>query len=341
MQKGLNESYEYISKSPEIYALIKLSMTKHPIFSNMNEYQRIRVIDAMKRIEVNEGTVCCKQGETGRSFYSIEKGTFLRRRCIDPVRCNYEECNIGPGDVFGDMFLYNTPRKSTVTALTDGVVWAIDRYTYRQTLELYEREQLKERIHFLTKLPIFSSLTTDELVRLSEACYTLYYEEGEKIITKGTAVDDHSYFYIIQSGRCKVYISESVQENILESGAFFGERALMTDEPRSTDIVADTDVVLFALDRQSFNILLGPINNILSRTIENYGLLILKDITVLSFLSQEERDAIYRLMVIKEYEPNQIIYAVGQSVNELNIIMEGEVYRISDSKNEKENQLYY
>lgn len=320
-------------------------MTKHPIFSNMNEYQTIRIIDAMKRIEVHEGTICCKQGETGRSFYSIEKGTFLRRSCLDPIRNICEDCNIGPGDVFGDMFLYNTPRKSTVTAITDGVVWAIDRYTYRQTLELYEREQLKERLGFISKMDIFASMTSDEKVCLSEACATLYYEEGESIIKQGTVVDDHSLFYIIKSGQCKVIIPGATSEdsetiNILESGQFFGERALMTDEPRSTDIIANTDVVLFALDRESFNILLGPINNILSRTVENYGKVVLKDINIFAFLTQEERETVFQLMNQKEYNAGQLIYAMDQKVNDIHIIMEGEVYRISKTEEEKIIPMY-
>ena len=51
----------------------------------------------------------------------------------------------------------------------------------------------------------------------------------------------------------------------LGPGEYFGERALITGEPRAANIAAVTNVVLMALDRVSFNSLLGPLKELLNQ----------------------------------------------------------------------------
>ena len=56
----------------------------------------------------------------------------------------------------------------------------------------------------------------------------------------------------------------------LGPGSFFGERALIKDEPRAATITAVVDSVCLAMDRSAFLRLLGPINDILSRQADLY-----------------------------------------------------------------------
>ena len=54
------------------------------------------------------------------------------------------------------------------------------------------------------------------------------------------------------------------------SGDYFGERALMKNEPRAANVIAKTDCVVLCLDRHSFKRLVGPIEDILKRKLELY-----------------------------------------------------------------------
>ena len=48
-------------------------------------------------------------------------------------------------------------------------------------------------------------------------------------------------------------------------GGYFGELALIRNEPRAASVIAKTECKLLKLDRISFKRLLGPIENILKR----------------------------------------------------------------------------
>jgi cAMP-dependent protein kinase regulator len=53
-------------------------------------------------------------------------------------------------------------------------------------------------------------------------------------------------------------------------GDYFGERALLKNEPRAANIIALTQLQVVTLDRHSFKRLLGPMEDILKRNMSLY-----------------------------------------------------------------------
>lgn len=51
---------------------------------------------------------------------------------------------------------------------------------------------------------------------------------------------------------------------------YFGELALLKDEPRAANIVATSELILASIDRSSFQRLLGPLEEILKRNVTRY-----------------------------------------------------------------------
>lgn len=97
-------------------------------------------------------------------------------------------------------------------------------------------------------------------------------KSGEKIINQNEPGD---VFYILEEGECyaeKVFSEGSNPERVKEysKGSYFGELALIKNEPRAASIVSCSDCKLLYLDRLSFKRILGPIENILKRNSEAY-----------------------------------------------------------------------
>lgn len=55
-----------------------------------------------------------------------------------------------------------------------------------------------------------------------------------------------------------------------KDGDYFGERALIQNEPRAANVIAKTDCKLISMDRHSFKRLMGPLDTILRRNMEVY-----------------------------------------------------------------------
>lgn len=55
-----------------------------------------------------------------------------------------------------------------------------------------------------------------------------------------------------------------------KQGDFFGERALIKNEPRAANVIAVTDCVLVSLDRHSVKRLLGDMETLLKRNFDIY-----------------------------------------------------------------------
>ncbi|HEX5749324.1 MAG TPA: Crp/Fnr family transcriptional regulator [Archangium sp.] len=105
----------------------------------------------------------------------------------------------------------------------------------------------------LSQVPLFSSLGSDDLERLSASLQPRRYERGEIIFHQGDVGTD---LYIIRKGEVTIRLSSAdgreVALALLRRGDAFGELALLDEAPRSTDAVAREETALLALNRKDF-----------------------------------------------------------------------------------------
>lgn len=125
---------------------------------------------------------------------------------------------------------------------------------------------------FLKTVDLFQTIDPYEISQISDALKTKQVKAGEIIIKQN---DDGDVFYILEDGECyaeKVFTEGEQGEKVkeYEKGTYFGELALIKNEPRAASIIAKTDCRLLSLDRLSFKRLLGPIENLLKRNSEAY-----------------------------------------------------------------------
>ena len=109
-----------------------------------------------------------------------------------------------------------------------------------------------EILIFLKKVPLFSSFELEDLLRLKEITETIACRAGDFVFHEGETGDRA---YIIVSGSVEVVRIDGDKETIiatLEKTAYFGEMAIIENEPRSASIRAKSDCVLLAIDGLEF-----------------------------------------------------------------------------------------
>ncbi len=105
----------------------------------------------------------------------------------------------------------------------------------------------------LQKVDFFYSLHFDEIDLLIKALRKRKVGPGTVIIRQG---DKGDAFYLISQGRVSVNIKKGLvgQKKVAElvGGNFFGEMALVTDEPRTATVIAEEPTELFVLYKSDF-----------------------------------------------------------------------------------------
>jgi small-conductance mechanosensitive channel/CRP-like cAMP-binding protein len=103
----------------------------------------------------------------------------------------------------------------------------------------------KEIIERLSAVDIFAPLSAEETEKLAGAAVRHVFAPGELVIRAG---DEGSSMFVVHSGRVQVQVNDGGKTRavaVLGEGAFFGEMALFTGEPRTANVVTleETEVL--------------------------------------------------------------------------------------------------
>ena len=105
----------------------------------------------------------------------------------------------------------------------------------------------------LRSVPIFSELTEADFASLAKVANRRRYPKDSVVFFENEQGD---FFFMILEGRIKVTIlgddGREVILSLLGSGDFFGEMALLDNEPRSATAIAVEDSELLSLHRNDF-----------------------------------------------------------------------------------------
>jgi len=233
------------------------------LFKNLSRDQNKELIAHMKLMSVEKDQRIIQQGQAGNKFYVVNQGSFLVTIDDRPVQ------NIGKGGCTGELALiHGAPRAATVTAQQRSEVWYIKRAVYRKVLVVFSKKQSDQNLSFLKNVALFQPLLQQEINDISKALYENCFSDGEVIFKQGEAGDK---FYIVKTGEVDGVVTGDKAETFrLTRGDFFGERALLKNEPRAATMTAVRQVVCLVLSRQDFQILMGPLQDLLGRQADEY-----------------------------------------------------------------------
>lgn len=169
---------------------------------------------------------------------------------------------------FGELaLLYLVPRATTVVAAEDSVVWVIDRHNFKSILMKVSEAKVEEYVRYLDRCEILAPLFADEKRSVAEGLIEMHFARDEVIVQQG---EPGNTFYILYEGEVKVDVDGEERPRLRACGGetqYFGERALLNNAPRAaTATVVSSTAKALALDRDAFDMLLGPLEEIIARS---------------------------------------------------------------------------
>lgn len=101
----------------------------------------------------------------------------------------------------------------------------------------------EDRVHWLARVQLFHGLATDALKRLADLMGEIRFSAGQQVVSQGQVGNG---LYIIVSGKARIQRGDDVIA-LLESGDFFGELAVLDQQPRSATVIAVQPVTALGL----------------------------------------------------------------------------------------------
>jgi len=106
------------------------------------------------------------------------------------------------------------------------------------------------------------SLSDLEIMTLADSLETRKFTRGEEIIKQGEVGND---FFVLESGAVQC-LKDGEPVLSLKDGDYFGEIALLYDMSRQATVVVESETAsVLAIDRKTFQRLMGPLGEILRR----------------------------------------------------------------------------
>ena len=189
---------------------------------------------------------------------------------IAPLHTPIRYLNSLSADIQKKIVVYHIAKKDFPspgdTQLTHAT-FGIENTLYFKTKRI-EYEEASRTLDVMKHLEFFRNIPPDRVQEFLFLIEQKQYKRGQKIIQKGTKGD---YFYIVKYGNVRVDIPSLNRSKYMGAFEYFGEVALMTDITRSADIIAETDVQLYAVEKKRFlNFISGTeFESVLKRLIEN------------------------------------------------------------------------
>lgn len=250
-----------ITKTDEQKDRLRAVLKKSFLFSSLEDQDLTILIGAMNEVLLKPKQRCINQGDDGDFLFVIEEG---KLNCLikqaDGSEKVVKEC--GKLDVFGELaLLYNCPRAASVESQEDCTLWQLDRDTFNHIVKEAAQKKRQRYDAFLSKVPLLGSMDAYERSQLADALITETYESGKTIVNQGDSGDT---FYIIEEGEAAA-TKNGVEVMNYGAGDYFGELALIRNQPRAATVVAKSSVKALSIDSGSFKRLLN-VQDLLERS---------------------------------------------------------------------------
>ena len=193
---------------------------------------------------------------------------------------------------------------------------------------------------------LFGHLDSNQIEDVIMAMFPRDVKQNEKVIKQGEPGDN---FWIVESGTFDIFVnrnkstvseSDSVGDKVAscESGACFGELALMYNAPRAATVISTQPGRVWGLDATSFKMMVVTAENSKKKKYESF----LEKVPLLKELNQYERAALSDVIDVAKFKSSEVIMKQGDAGHFFYILESGDARAMisEDCKPEVEAKHY-
>ncbi|XP_040293551.1 cGMP-dependent protein kinase 2-like [Bufo bufo] len=250
-----NPDVTCIRKDSSAKKLITGAIMSNDFLSQLEASHVRRMVDCMYERVYSQSQLVIQEGAAGNHLYVLAEGL------LDVIQNSRLLGQMHPGTAFGELaILYNCKRTATVKAVTDSKIWVLDRQVFQNIMMSSAQAQHQEYFSFLRSVSLLKDLPEEKLSKIVDCLEIDFYDKGDYIIREG---EEGNTFFIIAKGKvCVTQAVEGSQEpqeiKTLGVGDYFGEKALISEDVRSANIIAEEDdTQCLVIDRDTFNQMVG------------------------------------------------------------------------------------
>jgi hypothetical protein len=196
------------------------ALEKIPLFAYLNDQERVSLQNMMQPAFFRDGDFLVRQGEVGREFFVLVKGSAIARHMGKDGK-NTTLSALTGGDAFGEIALIDdVPR--TVSIISEGGCFALilrkDAFVkFAESLGSPDRVKALVRLtSFFRRHPLFSKLSARDQAQLIDSFHFQTITSGEHI------PDGDDRFHVVYSGSVRVDTGGADGETTLKSDDCFG-----------------------------------------------------------------------------------------------------------------------
>lgn len=245
------------------------------LFRKLSPVQYEAMVDAMFERPFIAGESIIQQGDLGDNFYVVESGSldvFVAKPGAPPQLV----MSYGTADTFGELALLNNARRAaTVTARGCGALWALGRVAFARVLVDVTQRQRATYEQFLQAVPLLAGLDPYDRSAMADCLVPVAFADGETVIRQGDQGD--AFFLVLEGAAVALVASEHApggQKEVMayQQGMYFGEVALLRDEPRKATVAARGELRVARMEVDAFRrILARPLKAALDRAAMAYS----------------------------------------------------------------------
>ncbi|EDO41163.1 predicted protein [Nematostella vectensis] len=257
-------------KSEEQRNHLKKKLLELWLFEKFHREDLDVILDSMFEKKVSPEEIIIKVGDEGDNFYVINTGEYDVFALDTNTGASIKVHTFNGTGMFGELALmHNSLRNATIVAKTEGTLWALDRSTFVQVVVGGAQRRRERNIELLKSVSILKELKPDELDKVSDALYPKEFKDGEAVIREG---NESAYcMYFIEKGKVRVTVKDGEVEKTVEFDKnYFGELALVMNQPRSASVYAVGECKFASLKKDDFERLMGPCKEIMKRNAKEY-----------------------------------------------------------------------